>query len=263
MPKKTKFDGRICNLVPSKGTDKDWTYEDAVASAALGAPAALPASKDLRQPTWWKINDQGNTGSCVGWDTADGVVRWHMVGANRLDKNTLLSPRFVWMASKETDEFTTRPETFIEGAGTSLKAAMDIVRKYGAVPDQLLPFKLQTQMFAGNENTFFATAATRKVASYFNLQKNLAQWKSWIATNGPILAGLSVDASWDNATNNQGKIDTFQPNTVRGGHAICIVGYTPDRFIIQWLGTGWGKDKGFGYAWRSTSTMPSSMSLTA
>ena len=36
-------------------------------------------------------------------------------------------------------------------------------------------------MFAGNENTFFATAATRKVASYFNLQKNLAQWKSWIA----------------------------------------------------------------------------------
>src|SRR5580765_668204 len=248
MPKKTKFDGRICNLVPSKGTDKDWTYEDAVRSAALGAPAAIPTSKDLRQPTWWKINDQGNTGSCVGWATADGVVRWHMVGANRLDKNTLLSPRFVWMASKETDEFTTRPETFIEGAGTSLKAAMDIARKYGVVTDQLLPFKLQTQMFAGNENTFFAAAATRKVASYFNLQKNLAQWKNWIATNGPILAGLSVDASWDNATSNQGKIDTFQPNTVRGGHAICVCGYTPDRFIIRnsW-GTSWG-DKGFGYA---------------
>jgi len=85
MPKKTKFDGRICNLVPSKGTDKDWTYEDAVASTALGAPAAIPTSKDLRQPTWWKINDQGNTGSCVGWATADGVVRWHMVG--RIQRN--------------------------------------------------------------------------------------------------------------------------------------------------------------------------------
>jgi C1A family cysteine protease len=171
-----------------------------------------------------------------------------MVEANRLDKNTLLSPRFVWMASKETDEFTTRPETFIEEAGTSLKAAMDIARKYGVVPDQLLPFKVQTLMYAGSENTFFATAATRKVASYFNLQKNLQQWKSWIATHGPILAGLSVDASWDNATNNQGKIDTFQPNTVRGGHAVCVVGYTSDRFIIRnsW-GTAWG-DKGFGYA---------------
>jgi hypothetical protein len=243
------FGRRVCNLVPSKDTDRDWRYEDALASAALGAPAAaLPSSMDLRQPSWWKIGNQLNTGSCVGWATADGVVRWHMVMAGRLDKHALLSPRFIWMASKETDEFTTRPDTFIEGAGTSLKAAMDICRKYGIVTDQLLPFKVQTLMFAGNENTFFATAAQRKIASYFNLQKNLQQWKSWIATNGPILAGLSVDATWDNAASTQGKLDTFQPNTVRGGHAICVVGYTPDRFIIRnsW-GPSWG-DKGFGYA---------------
>ena len=34
----------------------------------------------------------------------------------------------------------------------------------------------------------------------------------------------------------------------RGGHAIALVGYTPDRFIVRnsW-GTGWG-DKGFAYA---------------
>jgi hypothetical protein len=169
MPKtvgKGNFGGRICNLVPSKDTIRDWRYEDALASAALGAPAAaLPSSKDLRQPSWWKISNQLNTGSCVGRATADGVVRWHMVMAGHLDKNTLLSPRFIWMASKETDEFTTRPETFIEGAGTSLKAAMDICRKYGIVTDQLLPFKMETLMFAGNENTFFATAAQRKIAS--------------------------------------------------------------------------------------------------
>ena len=186
-----------------------------------------------------------------------------MVEANRLDKNALLSPRFVWMASKETDEFTTRPETFIEGAGTSLKAAMDIVRKYGVVTDQLLPFKVQTMMFGGDENTFFATAATRKVTSYFNLQKNLAQWKSWIAAHGPILAGLSVDASWDNATNNHGKIDTFQPNTVRGGHAICVVGYARTASSSAIAGVPPGATKASGTFRRSTSTTPSSTSLTA
>ena len=40
----------------------------------------------------------------------------------------------------------------------------------------------------------------------------------------------------------------FQPDTVRGGHAISIVGYRTDgRFIVRnsW-GTSWG-DKGFGY----------------
>ena len=40
----------------------------------------------------------------------------------------------------------------------------------------------------------------------------------------------------------------FVPNTVRGGHAVAVVGYTSTgRFIVRnsW-GTGWG-DRGFGY----------------
>src|SRR4029453_7440054 len=128
-----------------------------------------------------------------------------------------VSPRATWMSSKETDQFVSRPETFIEGAGTSLKAAMDILRKYGAVPESMLPFHIETTMYAGNENTFFATAATRRIAAYFNLHKNLSSWRNWLATHGPIMAGLSVDATWDNATSTHGNLDTFQPNTVRGG----------------------------------------------
>lgn len=103
-------------------------------------------------------------------------------------------------------------------------------------------------MYPGNENMFFASASTRKAANYVNLGKNIQQWKSWLASTGPILAGLSVDATWGNATSTRGKLDSFDPNSVRGGHAVCIVGYTSDRFIIRnsW-GTTWG-DKGFGYA---------------
>ena len=36
--------------------------------------------------------------------------------------------------------------------------------------------------------------------------------------------------------------------TAGGGHAIALIGYTPDRFIVR---NSWGKDwgdKGFGYA---------------
>ena len=49
-------------------------------------------------------------------------------------------------------------------------------------------------------------------------------------------------------TDTKGKLDVYQPETARGGHAIALVGYTPDRFIVRnsW-GTGWG-DKGFAYA---------------
>jgi C1A family cysteine protease len=239
---------RICNLVPSKDTDADWQLEDAVASGALGAVTALPAKVDRRR-RWWKIGDQGDTGSCVGWATAEGVVRYHMVEAGKLAQSEPLSPRFVWMASKETDEYTTLPESFIEGAGTSLKAAMTVAKDRGVVTDKLLPFHITTEMYTGDENAFFAEAAQRKISAYFNLRRNLTKWKSWLASHGPIMAGVTVDATWDNATATKGKLDKFQPDTLRGGHAISVVGYLADgRFIIRnsW-GTGWG-DKGFGYA---------------
>jgi C1A family cysteine protease len=238
---------RICNLEPSRNTQTDWTYADAVAGGALGAVTAPPASVDLRA-AWWAINDQEDTGSCVGWATADGVVRYQMVKAGKLAKTMLLSPRFVWMGSKETDEFVNRPTTFVEEAGTSLKAAMDIARKYGSVPMASVPFHITTKMYTGNENALYSLASMRKIASYYNLLRNLNQWKSWLATNGPIMVGVAVDQTWDNATANGGNIDTFQPNTVRGGHAVAVVGYTASgRFIVRnsW-GTGWG-DKGFGY----------------
>jgi hypothetical protein len=248
--KKTRPEAdRICNLVPSRDTDKDWGIAEALASNAIEATRGpLPASVDLRA-AWWDIGDQGGTGSCVGWGSTDGVARYHFVKAGKLAQNDHLSVRFTWQGSKETDTFTTRPETFIERAGTTLKAAVVILKKYGSVPAAVLPFQVANFLYLGDENTFYATASTRRIAGYFNLAKNVASWRTWLATHGPILAGLSVDATWDNATATHGKLDTFQPNTVRGGHAIAIVGYTADgRFIVRnsW-GTGWG-DHGFGYA---------------
>jgi len=241
---------RICNLVPTPeaSTRNDWQVAQARGARLLSARPAAPASLDLRR-AWWAVGDQGDTGACVGWASTDGVARHMFVAAKRLTQSTKLSPRFTWMASKETDEFTHRPETMIEGAGTTLKAAVDVLRKYGAVPESLLPFRIDTAMYPGDGDTFYATAATRKISSYFNLKRNVASWRDWLFQHGPILCGLNVDSTLDNATATKGKLDTYQPDSVRGGHAVAVVGYTADqRFIIRnsW-GTGWG-DKGFAYA---------------
>jgi Papain family cysteine protease len=240
---------RILNVIPSKDTQNDWSINTAVEAGMLAAPAALPASVDLRQG-WWKIGNQGGTGACVGWGTAEGVLRLHFANAGRIPKTDggMLSPRFIWMAAKETDEFITRPTTFIESDGTSLKSALDIARKFGAVKNSVLPFSSGT-LYQGDVNTFYAIASQLKISAYFNFQKNLNQWRTWLASNGPILAALSVDATWDHAAATHGNLDVFQPNTVRGGHCISIVGYRADgRFIVRnsW-GTTWG-DQGFGFA---------------
>jgi C1A family cysteine protease len=237
----------ICNVQPSKDTEQDWSYATSVSSGALTAVAAPPPQVDLRQP-WWTISDQESTGSCVGWATADGVGRYQMERAGKLSKTRSLSARFIWMASKETDAFTSRPESFVEGAGTTLKAAVDVARRYGFALADDLPFHIQTNMYLGDEDAFFASCAMRKVSAYFNLQKNLVNWKVWLATKGPLLVGLSVDSGWDNATANGGLVDTFDATTVRGGHAVTVVGYRTDgRFIVRnsW-GTNWG-DGGFAY----------------
>lgn len=242
-----KNTNRIVNVIPSTDTQEDWTLNTALGAGLLAAPAALPPSVDLRA-AWWKVGDQGSTGACVGWGTAEGVLRWHFVKANRISQTTNLSPRFIWMAAKETDEFMNRPTTFIETDGTSLKAALDISRKFGVVKNTVLPFA-SGKLYKGDANTFYAIAAQLKIASYFNLFKNFVQWRTWLATTGPILVGLNVDTTWDNATSTQGNLDTFKPATVRGGHCVAVVGYKADgRFIIRnsW-NTTWG-DNGFGYA---------------
>ncbi len=246
MPRKRTRVKRVLNCVPSRETEKDWQVEHARRSSVVAAAPTVPATKDLRE-SWWRIGDQGSTGSCVGWALADSVLRWHFVKASRLTSGQPLSPRYVWMASKETDPFSDRPTTFIESDGTSLKAALDVSRKFGVVRDSVLPFR-SGRLYAGETRTFYALAAQLKVAMYFNLGSRQTDWRVWLATHGPILTRLDVDETWDEARATAGKLDAYQPDTARGGHAVALVGYTRDRFVVRnsW-GTAWG-DGGFAYA---------------
>ena len=109
--------------------------------------------------------------------------------------------------------------------------------------DSALPWATG-KLFGGSANTLYALAAQLKVLAYFNLGVNSANWRTWLATNGPILTRLNVDATWDAASDNKGALAEYKPRTARGGHAVAIVGYRPGEFIVRnsW-GTGWG-DKG-------------------
>lgn len=243
---------RILNCVPSRERHHDWLALDAAAAGLLDFGASVPPRKDLRDDAWWAIGDQGSTGSCVGWAAADSVIRWHFVREKRIAKQERLSVRFAWMASKEIDEFSSRPTTFIDGSGTSLKAALDVARRFGMALEADLPFRMP-DLLPRDENSFYAKAAQYKIASYFNLRSlstlPMADiWRLWIATKGPVLTRLGVDETWSRATAKRGLLDVYKPATVRGGHAVALVGYTPAGFIVRnsW-GTAWG-DEGYAYA---------------
>jgi len=234
----------ITNVEPSPDQSEDWRAKVAFDAGILAAPPPPPAI-DLRE-VWWTIGHQGATGSCVGWACADALLRWHFVKAGRLAPTERLSVRQVWMASKEMDEFS-RPSTFIEVAGTSLKSALDAAKKYGVVPDAMLPFD-SAIFYTGDEDAFFAVAAQRRVASYFNLGTSATKWRQWLASSGPILTRLDCDDAWYDAAQTAGHLTTYVRPSRPAGHAVAIVGYTSDHFIVRnsW-GTAWG-DGGFAYA---------------
>lgn len=239
----------ILNCSPSARPEDDWTFEDAIAAGVVDVAATAPVSKDLRA-AWWKIENQGSTGACVGFSTAYGVLRWHYVTAGLLKKSQKLSEkpsaRFIWMANKETDGITSYPTTFIETTGTQTKLALNVARKYGCVTDAELPMAGGLSMLSSS--AFYTKAAPFRISSFHNLGRDLTDWRCWLANQGPILTRLGVDRTWDRATANGGHLAKYLPNTVRGGHAVCLVGYTKDYFIVRnsW-GTGWGDD-GFAYA---------------
>jgi len=246
-PKAKKFSTKkfILNCSPSARPEDDWTFEDAIAAGVVDLAAAPPTTKDLRA-NWWKIDNQGSTGACVGFATAYGVLRWHYVTAGRLKKSEKPSARFIWMANKETDEITSYPTTFIETTGTQTKLALNVARKYGCITDDELPMTGRLSMLS--RAAFYAKAAPFRISSFHNLGRDLAQWRAWIAKQGPILTRLDVDRTWDRVTTTDGHLAQYMPNTVRGGHAVCLVGYTKKYFIVRnsW-GTEWGHG-GFAYA---------------
>lgn len=247
----------VLNCVESRGTGTDWGFDDALeannlsaAKTAAGGSMSLghepPEAVDLREE-WWTIRDQGESGACVGFAAADGVLRWCYVKKGLMQETERPSPRFIWMANKETDDFTRYPTTFLEPAGTSTKLALGVAQRYGCVPETMLP--MDGQLSPLRPSVFFAIAAQFRINSYYNLGIGLNPWRTWIATNGPILTRLWVDETWKNATDTDGVLEKYSvTDRPYGGHAVCLVGYNSTHFIVRnsW-GTDWG-DGGFAYA---------------
>jgi hypothetical protein len=244
----------ILNCEKSIEAEHDWDFQTAIDSGFLKTKSPLSEEIDLRR-NWWTIGNQRDTGSCVGWATADSCLRWLFTESKMLPSNELLSVRFVWMASKEKDEFCKRPSSFIESAGTSIKAALDIVRKYGCVTEDILPFN-GSFLSSKSENKFYSIASKYKIVNYFNLNKrtidgltyekpNPTQWKEWLnAGNGPIIIRINIDNAWRTATKENDYLKEYTGEySPIGGHAAAIVGYKPEGFIIRnSVGVDWGKE---------------------
>jgi hypothetical protein len=196
----------------------------------------------------------------VGWALADSVMRWHLVELGRLSERQRLSPRFIWMASKEwqaqrvAKEHPTldtllgdwQPSTFLEEASTTVKDGLEVARQLGAVPESSL--RWTGPLNRGSEAEFYARAAHFKLHGYFRVdvpahEARLRRWRQWIAQQGPILLVVETDRT---LLAGPPVLDAFRRRQRVDMHACALVGYDGQGFLLRnsW-GHGWGRR---GYA---------------
>jgi Papain family cysteine protease len=238
--------GLIAAARRSAAQEDDLGVDAAEAEGILDAREP-PAALDLREG-WHDVADQGRTNSCVGWALADSVLRWQLVKAGRLAPAEKLSARFLWMASKEFDQRIDYPSTFLDEDGTSLKAGLDVARKYGLALETELPW--DRGFATGSPEAFYASAGARRISRYFNLGDDTVDrhgcfgaWRRWMHQRGPVLVLLAIDRQLGAPGP---LLSGFDRASVQHSHAAALVAYTPERFVVRssW-GTGWGDG---GYA---------------
>jgi hypothetical protein len=200
------------------------------------------------------ILDQGEEGACTGFAMA-AVINFQL-GQRKLvtarDQDRLVSPRMIYEMARRYDEW---PGENYEGS--SARGAMKGWVAHGVARQSLWPDHLH-----GPEHLTDACAKdgqrTPGGAYYRVLHRNIRDMHGALAEAGVLYATLMVHEGWD-APGEPGGVsvkvnhvvggsmitDEF-PVIVRkgkadGGHAVAIVGYTAEGFLVQnsW-GASWG-----------------------
>jgi hypothetical protein len=241
MARPKKSETRILNVFPSKNPEKNWGMAEARQAGLIKTSPNLPAVMDLRRGRrWWRIKDQGQTGSCVGHGVAYGLLWYHK-------PSVLPSARFTWMGSKETDAYVKYPTSFCEMSGTYIEGALKFSKKYGSIPDKMLSMRAHTTK--KSEAVIYGKAAGERIKSYHRLS-NPKEWREWIATNGPLVLQLQPDPQFYGARTKV--LDNYvKQRRGAGAHCVVLCGYGPGLFIVRnsW-GTGWGH-RGYCYVTES------------
>lgn len=192
------------------------------------------------------VRDQGVYGTCIGF-AASGVKDNQERREYKTDVQT--SPLYIYKRCKEQDGI---PNT----EGTYPRTAMKVLADMGVCPEEAFPYSLMNwPTMPDIPADAGIKAANYKIKAYARIG-TVDEVKQAVVNSGPVLGALLVCDSFVNAP--KGVIPlpgSNGPDIIRGGHAICVVGY--DDAMTKDGHTGylevrnsWGDSWGdHGYCW--------------
>ena len=230
--------GRTLDAFPDKIDLKDWEY--------LPTLQALP-DEIVNIPAVPAILNQGVEGACTGFALA-AVINF-LLHQRKLKRR--ISPRMIYELARRYDEWP--GENY---SGSSARGAMKGWERHGVCTQKRWPDELHG---ANNFDQQRADEATLTPGgAYYRVDfRQVRHVHAAIHEVGIVYATLMVHAGWGQpgpstvsltagttSKSQKIKIPVIQrKGNADGGHAIALVGYTSQGFIIQnsW-GTRWGKN---------------------
>lgn len=212
---------------------------------------ALPSKVDL-SAQFPPPGNQGQQSSCVAWATAYALRSYQAhvrEGApltrpdGTLDSLRVFSPAFVYNQINGGRD-----------AGSAFPDALDLLKREGAAPLQLMPYSASDYTSPPNEEA--RTVASRYRIAFWR-QVNVGDSldiKSQLNAGYPVVIGAIIDEGFDGA--GKGFVWNHSVGKQLGGHAMLVVGYDDDRSAFRVLNS-WGRNWGDGgFYWLDYSFFP-------
>ena len=198
------------NVVPSPRDDRDWNGE-AIYDVSKPIPKTLDLRKDLRDP-----KNQGYQGTCAA-HVAACMKEWQE--KKDIKFNGYMSSQFIY--NNRNNQLST---------GMYGRDVMNILRNIGICSEDSYPYE-KIEAKAEIMSRYYDEAQHYRIKSYARVN-TIETLKRALAMNGPCYISFPVY----NHTPHMWK--QHQGEKKLGGHAMTVVGYTKDAFIIR---NSWGK----------------------
>jgi len=202
----------ILNAYVSPDDPRDFIYS---------SDETVPSTLDYR-PEMLPVRDQGKQGSCYAF-CASSMKEFQEL--KNYGCNFYMSPQFIYNSRENLYDATKTNDD-----GMYSRDVMKILHKKGVCAESDYPYGKEIDIKPPEE---VAKKALNHVIKAYARVDTVRELKQALYTNGPCLMTLPVYAR---------TTTMWKGGTERlGGHAMCVVGYTRNGFILR---NSWGKNWG-------------------
>ena len=225
----------VNGLIPEPVLDKHWDFESLkpkLASAHAGAVDLRPFSSPR--------HDQRHTSSCVAQSTVKALEIKRIMKHGH-EAHVDLSVLAVYYLARE---MMLPPQTHVDG-GVYVSHACDVLRRFGACPEEAWPFDLSKVNMSPSWRAM-RQAYLHKIDSFYRIRstgaQRVADVLAALRSDNPVVYGTAVGDNWQGYRD--GEILRVLPNeNITGRHATVLVGWDGVCFIGEnsW-GESWGSE---------------------